>query len=763
MATINDRVNSAEANANALMTGDFGNVNINGGGTTASNPVATSAITGPAIPQSGPAMPAATMPAPAAAGPMPASMPMPAPAPVATSAPVAPVAPPPTTPMVMPPAGSAPAPAPIAPEAPPQANMPAPEAAPAAPINPAETAPAPTEAPIPIPAPTPMPQSVSDQTHVDALMNAQNDPAKLSTIANDTNAPDYVRRVASEQALGHLKHFAESTDAQRKGDELIANAQHPDSAISGPASKELGNVVSKPSGDEGSYLKAYLLHRFGLSDLAKQEQIKLGAGSTVNHVTLPDGTSAIVRQRADGVATYGVDSEGNQLTQKQLTDASGAYQKGAVTGQTFGKDASGHVISHTIMPNGAGVVWKDETTGQKLASAPAGYQSMGQKTLEQLEAEKSITTGAARERQMRKANQDAQLMNLPVPYSETAIQAEKNKITPGAGGSSIGSDLSEGLRGKIVSANRDTQKQTEMYNETVAAGRPGVGPTGLPVAKPGTSQHEVGNAFDLPRDLTRPERRELAQKGYFQPLGTDSIHWERATPETQGAAAPATTSPAVTAPGHVPTMAEKIANYELKPPASRSAMYGPLMAEVSRYNPEYDDTKYATAQATRTDFSKSGDKSAGGQLNAINRIVPHTNEFMKVAQAVYTHDMPILNEYATKYKFNIGDGDAAAVKAMAPFIATEYHRAIAGGLGGVDERMTNVKNIENLSPKQLVKVLGELQHLAADQGITLKQKWTSSSLPAKQFDDKLVPEARDLVTKRENQRENERTQTRSNW
>ena len=83
---------------------------------------------------------------------------------------------------------------------------------------------------------------------------------------------------------------------------------------------------------------------------------------------------------------------------------------------------------------------------------------------------------------------------------------------------------------KIISGERTPQKGQELWDQSVKNGTPGTLPNGNPVAKPGTSAHEKGpgSAYDIDsKTLTRAGRAELAQKGYYQPLGTDSNHWEK--------------------------------------------------------------------------------------------------------------------------------------------------------------------------------------------------------------------------------------------
>lgn len=101
----------------------------------------------------------------------------------------------------------------------------------------------------------------------------------------------------------------------------------------------------------------------------------------------------------------------------------------------------------------------------------------------------------------------------------------------------------------VISGDRSNEKQWQLYDEWVAGGR-----KGNPVARPGTSKHETGNAVDVDTaKLTADQKKWLADNGYFQPLpGTDPNHWEkRAAPAAAPAAPAATTTTTTTTPGAV--------------------------------------------------------------------------------------------------------------------------------------------------------------------------------------------------------------------
>lgn len=88
----------------------------------------------------------------------------------------------------------------------------------------------------------------------------------------------------------------------------------------------------------------------------------------------------------------------------------------------------------------------------------------------------------------------------------------------------------------INSAMRSREDQERLYRETVEAGRPGIGPTGMPVAPPGRSSHESGLAVDIQQGKDdRDAIYALNQQGLFQTVPNDPVHFQMRGKEISGA------------------------------------------------------------------------------------------------------------------------------------------------------------------------------------------------------------------------------------
>ena len=79
---------------------------------------------------------------------------------------------------------------------------------------------------------------------------------------------------------------------------------------------------------------------------------------------------------------------------------------------------------------------------------------------------------------------------------------------------------------QINSAKRDPADQERLYAETVKLGTPGIGPTGMKVAKPGRSLHERGHAVDIQQYKDSAAIAAFNAQGLFQKVPNDPVHFQ---------------------------------------------------------------------------------------------------------------------------------------------------------------------------------------------------------------------------------------------
>jgi hypothetical protein len=79
---------------------------------------------------------------------------------------------------------------------------------------------------------------------------------------------------------------------------------------------------------------------------------------------------------------------------------------------------------------------------------------------------------------------------------------------------------------QINSAKRDPADQERLYAETVKLGTPGIGPTGMKVAKPGRSLHERGHAVDVQQYKDPAAVAAFNAQGLFQKVPNDPVHFQ---------------------------------------------------------------------------------------------------------------------------------------------------------------------------------------------------------------------------------------------
>ena len=201
-----------------------------------------------------------------------------------------------------------------------------------------------------------LPQGTTEQHLTDIDSGDKN---KLMTLAQSPFAPKPVVSMALDTLHQDLSNEQKSQQAAAKVDADLAAGKIP-------------NMNQR--GEEGSYIKAYLYQRLGLTDLARQEQQKISP-TLKSSATQLEGQNYHIKQDINGEIVKAWNDQGKPVGGSELAKLNANYLalKGATTGQTMGFDKEGNTISHTILPNGRGVVWKNETTGETLKGAPEGY------------------------------------------------------------------------------------------------------------------------------------------------------------------------------------------------------------------------------------------------------------------------------------------------------------------------------------------------------------------------------------------------------
>jgi hypothetical protein len=82
-----------------------------------------------------------------------------------------------------------------------------------------------------------------------------------------------------------------------------------------------------------------------------------------------------------------------------------------------------------------------------------------------------------------------------------------------------------GNKMQINSAKRDPADQQRLWDESVALGTPGQGPSGMAVAKPGRSPHEHGLAVDIQNYTDSAAVAAMNSQGLRQKVPGDPVHF----------------------------------------------------------------------------------------------------------------------------------------------------------------------------------------------------------------------------------------------
>jgi hypothetical protein len=165
-----------------------------------------------------------------------------------------------------------------------------------------------------------VPVDVEDATKtVEAQVLANsNDPDALKKVITSETVDVEVKDIAKENLKLTTLDKVKQEKAEVKGNAIIAKAAAGDKT----ASKQLAKAIAPSTRDEGSYFKAYLLQRFGLTELARAEQKKLGSDwARPTYRTINDDSGKVIGKVLvdhTGFAISGIDKAGNAMTRKAI-------------------------------------------------------------------------------------------------------------------------------------------------------------------------------------------------------------------------------------------------------------------------------------------------------------------------------------------------------------------------------------------------------------------------------------------------------------
>jgi hypothetical protein len=228
--------------------------------------------------------------------------------------------------------------------------------------------------------PAPAPVASPATNAINTYQSIQNDPMALLQLRQDETAPAFIRERAGAQAYELLNRERKTAAAEQQVEKMVA---------SGDQTSIAKTLATKPKTEEGSFLKAVLYARLGLTDLAKAEQEKLGAGTKWSSVTGPDGENALVKVAADGMPIEGVKADGSAFTPSELIKFGGnagvKFTKPDVSMQDVERNGEkGRVITTydrnnkpTTMVESGGKTFKYDATWKPVSIGTAAEKAEG--------------------------------------------------------------------------------------------------------------------------------------------------------------------------------------------------------------------------------------------------------------------------------------------------------------------------------------------------------------------------------------------------
>jgi hypothetical protein len=203
---------------------------------------------------------------------------------------------------------------------------------------------------------TPPPQWQTD------LNAAQGNEQKLSSIVSNESYPEEARKKASEGLRSYYKDVDEKTRAEKV---VMAAAQGDVKAQNELIRAIRPTQTNKKEQEEGSYIKAILFARLGLTDLAHEEQAKI-TNKTKFEQGMMDGQHYQLERDRNGRLVGALDESGQQVPENTLAKLAAAVMK-------TGTHAFGFAGEAAIVPKGHANAGDEVRPRQNAMTGDAEY------------------------------------------------------------------------------------------------------------------------------------------------------------------------------------------------------------------------------------------------------------------------------------------------------------------------------------------------------------------------------------------------------
>lgn len=153
-----------------------------------------------------------------------------------------------------------------------------------------------------------------------------------------------------------------------------------------------------------------------------------------------------------------------------------------------------------------------------------------------------------------------------------------------------------------------------------------------------------------------------------------------------------------------------------------------MLAAASQYDPSFDASNYQARAAQRKNYEGGGKQFQ--ELQAINTVAGHLNDFMKASDALGNSSMPIWNSIANTVSQATGNPQVDKFNTVRQAVTNELSKAYRGGMvteGDVKEWQQNIS--ASKSPAQLKAVIGQLNDLLSSKRQALEEGFKQTMGP----------------------------------